>query len=335
MNLKSGFQQTEEEAKRIINEMINNELSLTLGSSKLKQKPSDLSSHDKIVITRIMDSCFEKKAFIVNEIRKEKFSVSRPTYIPEEIFNYVLFHMDCIPKHSCSTGGFSSILRNYNKKIEKLESNRLSYFLNYINSENDSLLKEYFLEFKQQPELLKGIISRFDEMVDWQIDFKLTPTEKVRTASKLAKSLLDAAIYTSVCPDTRLALQLKFEDSIKSAKSIGTKGNPTTSKKDTYPDLKRTLRDLSALAADLEASYKTNKGIVRKVNAPDAHLHFLIRRLRDTFVRYDVPTRKHVSLILSLIEAIMGSEDVDEPRVRRILNFDTSISEIKKQVYDC
>lgn len=323
MNLKSGFQQTEEEARRIINVMIHDELSLALGSTKLKQKPRELSSQDKITVERIIDSCFEKKASIVNEVRRKKFSVSKPSYVPEEVFNYVLFHMDCFPRHYYSTKGFLSIFRNHCEKIEKLESNRLSYFLNYINDENDFLLKEYFVDFQRQPELLKSIISCFDEMVEWQIDYKLTPTEKAKTASKLAKSLLDAAIYTSICPDTRLALQLKFEDSIKSAKSIVSKENPATSEKDTYPDLKRTLRDLSTLAAALEDSYKTNKGIVRKVNAPDAHLHFLIRTLRDTFVKYDIPKRKHVSLILTLLQAIMASDDFDEPRVRKILQFDT------------
>jgi len=277
---------------------------------------------------------------------------SKPKYIPETFFVKVCNHISFIKDH----------LKHLNRCAKSIECNKRNiqiykgqelYLMNMVS--DDLVLKDFYIQNKENTNLLLDILYAFLSLPEWRYDYKTSGREDAILIKKMEKNLRQCVKYLSESPDVRLNIQFFWEDYIRNIITSGCNETITDdgrnvlqmAKKITFPNMPNIgeLRQKGMIINDstisgslyldfmyffveisdhlkkLEVSAEQKTSRVKKINAGDAYIHYIIRNLKEVMQENEVCSRRHVKYISDLVNGILEEEvDVSEDRIRKLLH---------------
>ncbi len=250
---------------------------------------------------------------------------AKPEYVPTDFYNRICCNVRMISDH------LSHLERNNESKksnavnIIICEKKKL-YLIRMIS--NHLRLKDFYIQNQQNDSLLLHIMCAFEYLPEWEQDYKTTGREDAQIIQKMQKSLSRCASLLSESPDARFNIQMFWEEYIKkiiangSHESVTDEGKKHLSiaRKLIFPNLNSTqeLHELGAITEDCRISRgihmdlvnffqemskylediqplaKDKGGLVKKINAQDAYIHYIVRRLKRILEDHNISVRKHV-----------------------------------------
>jgi hypothetical protein len=275
----------------------------------------------------------------------------RPKHIPVDFFNQAYKQIVFINDH-VSSMEMDEKLKELNGINIAVQKEKIAYISSMIS--DNLILKDFYIQNQNNDDLFLDVMYAFESLPEWRNDYKTSGRQDYLSIQKMKKALAQCSDALSESPDVRLNVQMHWERYIRKIinsgceKALTSKGRDVltlakniifpsfsninklreeglVSKADSisfsrYQDFANFLEDMSEHLSEIEGAAKEKNTRVKKLNAQDAYVHYIVRRLKEVLEDHGVSSRKHVKYISDLVNGILGDNaDVSEDRIRKLL----------------